>query len=281
MAKVKTLITDMIAKLQKEAAEEAEAKAYCDEETAKSDEKKADLTAETDKLKAKIDQASSKSVSLKSKVADLEKDLAELAKLQSEMDKLRTDENAAYVAEKADLEKGVKGIGAALQVLRDYYGSASLLQQPSPPASHSASSDAGGSIISMLEVAESDFTKNLAQVNMEEEDAATAYDKTTQENKVTKTMKEQDAKYAAAEAKSLDKTVAELSSDLSGAQTELSAVLEYRTKLDEQCVKKPETYEERKARREAEIKGLKDALEILETEAAFLQRPRRLRRMIH
>merc|ERR1719502_1096856 len=275
MAKVKTLITTMIAKLEKEAAEEADAKAYCDEETAKSDEKKSELTTDTDKLKAKIDQASAKSVSLKSKVADLEKDLAELAKLQSEMDKLRTDENAAYVEAKADLEKGVKGIGAALQVLRDYYGSASLLQQPSPPAGHSASGDAGGSIISMLEVAESDFTKNLAQVNMEEQDAQATYDTSTQENKVTKTMKEQDAKYAGAEAKGLDKTVAELSSDLSGSQTELDAVLEYRTKLDEQCVAKPETYEERKARREAEIKGLKEALQILEEETAFMQRGKR------
>merc|ERR1719502_1451292 len=188
MAKVKTLITTMIAKLEKEAAEEADAKAYCDEETAKSDEKKADLTDETDKLKAKIDQASAKSASLKTKVADLEKDLAELAKLQAEMDKLRTDENAAYVEAKADLEKGVKGIGAALQVLRDYYGSASLLQQPSPPAGHSASGDAGGSIISMLEVAESDFSKNLAEINQEEDMAQSEYDKTTEENKMTKTQ---------------------------------------------------------------------------------------------
>eukprot|EP00747_Dinoflagellata_sp_TGD_P127788 gnl/TRDRNA2_/TRDRNA2_174444_c5_seq44.p1 gnl/TRDRNA2_/TRDRNA2_174444_c5~~gnl/TRDRNA2_/TRDRNA2_174444_c5_seq44.p1 ORF type:complete len:684 (+),score=255.16 gnl/TRDRNA2_/TRDRNA2_174444_c5_seq44:66-2117(+) len=278
--KVKTLITTMIAKLEKEAAEEADAKAYCDEETAKSDEKKEELTTDVDKLKAKIDQASTKSTSLKQKVVDLEKDLAELAKLQMEMDKTRADENAVYMSESADLEKGVKGIGAALTVLRDYYGSASLLQQPSPPVSHSASGDAGGSIISMLEVAESDFTKNLAQVNMEEEDAQADYDKTTQENKTTKTMKEQDAKYAAAEAKNLDKTVAELSSDLSGEQTELGAVLDYRAKLDEKCVKKPETYEERKERREAEIKGLKEAMTILEEEAAFLQRPRRFRHVM-
>merc|ERR1719191_1938329 len=121
----------------------------------------------------------------------------------------------------------------------------------------------------MLEVAESDFSKNLAQANMEEEDAQATYDKQTTENKQTKTMKTQDAKYKAAEAKSLDKTVSELSSDLGEKQTELTAVLEYRTKLDEKCVKKPETYEERKARREAEIKGLKEALTILEEEAAF------------
>merc|ERR1719235_778276 len=100
---------------------------------------------------------------------------------------------------KEDLEKGVKGIGAALQVLRDYYGGASLLQQPSPPAGHSASGDAGGSIISMLEVAESDFSKELAAINLEEDQAAEAYEKTTQENKMTKLQKDQDEKYKTAE----------------------------------------------------------------------------------
>jgi len=231
-------------------------------------------------LKAKIDQATSESTMLKKKVAILQKDLAALAKLQAEMGATRADESATYKTAKADLEKGVAGVGAALKVLRDYYGSASLLQQPAPPSGHSASGGAGGSIISMLEVAESDFTKNLAQVNMEEQDAQSTYDTSTQESKVTKTMKTQDAKYAAAEAKSLDKTVSELSSDLTGAQTELDAVLEYRVKLDEKCVAKPETYEDRKARREAEIKGLKEALTILEEEAALLQRPRHFRRVM-
>merc|ERR1719281_599169 len=194
------------------------------------------------------------------------------------MDKMRQDENAAYREAKGDLEQGIKGIGGALQVLRDYYGSASLLQQPAPPTTHSAEGSAGGSIISMLEVAESDFSKNLAQIEMEEEEAASTYEKTTQENKLTKTQKDQDVKYMSAEAKSLDKTVAELSSDKAGIVTELDAVLEYRSKLDSKCIKKAETYEERKAKREAEISGLKEALTILESEAAFLQKPHRLRR---
>merc|ERR1719235_1863966 len=193
------------------------------------------------------------------------------------MDKTRMDESTAYAQTKADLEKGIAGIQGALQVLRDYYGAASFVQQPAPPAGHSASSGAGGSIISMLEVAESDFSKNLAQAEMEESDAAATYDKTTQENKLTKTQKDQDVKYLTAEAKSLDKTVSELSSDKAGVATELDAVLEYGQKLDGMCVAVPETYEERKAKREAEIAGLKEALNILETEAAFLQKPHHLR----
>eukprot|EP00747_Dinoflagellata_sp_TGD_P127783 gnl/TRDRNA2_/TRDRNA2_174444_c5_seq4.p1 gnl/TRDRNA2_/TRDRNA2_174444_c5~~gnl/TRDRNA2_/TRDRNA2_174444_c5_seq4.p1 ORF type:complete len:461 (+),score=176.26 gnl/TRDRNA2_/TRDRNA2_174444_c5_seq4:119-1384(+) len=276
-AKIKSLITGMIEKLQKEAAEAADLKAYCDEETAKSDEKKTELTENLDKLSAKIDKATAGSADLKEKVAETQKQLAALAKLQAEMDKMRMDENAAYTEAKADLEQGIKGVQGALQVLRDYYGSAALLQQPSLPT-HSASGDAGGNIISMLEVAESDFSKNLAEIEEEEAMAASAYESKSQENKLTKTTMDQDVKYMTAEAKSLDKTVAELSSDKAGEQTEMEAVLEYGAKLDGMCVAKPETYEERKARREAEINGLKDALNILESEAAFMQRGKHLRR---
>merc|ERR1719310_2540600 len=185
------------------------------------------------------------------------------------MDKMRADENAAYKEAKFDLEKGVAGVGAALQVLRDYYGSASLLQQPSKPAGHSASGDAGGAIISMLEVAESDFSKNLAAINLEEETAQDEYDKITEENAMTKLVKDQDVKYKTIEYKKLDKEVAELSNDLDSVKTELGAVLEYGEKLADQCTAKPDTYEDRKARRDAEINGLKEALEVLESETAF------------
>jgi len=90
-------------------------------------------------------------------------------------------------------------------------------------------------------------------------------------------MKTQDAKYKGAEAVGLDKTISELSGDRDTSNTELAAVMEYYGQIKERCVAKPETYEERKARREAEITGLKDALAILENEAAFLQRKRHIR----
>lgn len=105
--------------------------------------------------------------------------------------------------------------------------------------------------------------------------ATGAADPVTQENKITKATKDQDEKYKSQEAKSLDKTVSEYSSDRESTNTELSAVLEYYAKIKERCIAKPESYEDRKARREAEIQGLKEALRTLQEETALMQRRKR------
>merc|ERR1712045_88884 len=283
--KVKGLIEDMIAKLQAEAKAEATEKAYCDEQLAKTKAKKEELDDDIEKLTVKIDQASSKSARLKEEVQELESELAALTKMQAEMDKIRSETNADYVKARDELERGLKGVRMALSKLREYYGRASflqdgtqlaaLMQQPAPPPAHKKSSGAGQGIISILEVCESDFAENLAKENTQESDAQAEYDKTTQENKVAKTLKEQDVKYKTQEIKALSKALTELAADKESAETEHAAVMEYYEKIKERCIAKPETYEERKARREAEIAGLKEALSILENETAFMQRKSR------
>merc|ERR1719203_2218276 len=277
-AKVKGLIQDLIAKLESEASASAEEKAYCDDQMAKTEEKKSELEEDIGALAAKIDQAASKSSALKADVKGLQAELMALAKLQAEMDGIRSEENAAYTKAKADLTLGLKGVRDALSVLRTYYqGGASMLQggaddvQSAKPVVHSAAGGAGGSIIGILEVVESDFAKSLAQEEAEEADSQAGYDEVTQENQVTKTMKSQDLVYKTKEFKSLDKSVADMTSDRAGKGTELKAVLEYYAKVKDRCIAKPESYEERKARRESEIAGLKEALSILESETALVQ----------
>jgi len=280
-AKVKSLITELIDRLEKESASEATQKAYCDEQMAKTAEKKSELQADIAKLTTKIDQAAARSAKLKGEVATLQSELAALAKSQAEMDTTRSDQHAAFVQAKADLEEGISGIQGALSVLRDYYatsGSSSLLQDPlelAPPPElaplHTKAEGAGSSIVGILEVVESDFSKSLAEETVAEEEAQTTYEKVSQENKITKAMKDQDVKYKNQEATALDKDISENSSDKDGLLTELSAVLEYGEKLVSMCVAKPETYEDRSQRRQAEIAGLKEALNILNGES-FLQR---------
>merc|ERR1719446_815014 len=279
--KVKGLIEQMIAKLEAEAEEEATEKAYCDEEMAKTNAKKEELQDGIEKLTSKIDKSAARSAKLKDEVVVLQKELQEIAKEQAEMDSIRAEEHANYKTAKQELEQGLAGVRKALSVLRDYYGgdssddSMEFMQQPAKPAKFEKAEGAGGSIISILEVCESDFATNLAKEETQEADSQANYEKTTQENKVATAEKNKDVEYKTQEAAALDKHISELSADKETATTELDAVLEYDAKLKDRCVAKPETYEERKARRDAEISGLKEALSILENEGAFLQSGRK------
>jgi len=85
----------------------------------------------------------------------------------------------------------------------------------------------------------------------------------------------QDVKYKSKESTDLDKAVAETSNDKSSVQAELDAVMKYLKGIEDRCIAKAETHEERAARFKAEIEGLKQALQILNEEAAFIQKKSR------
>jgi len=226
-------------------------------------------------LTNKIDKDSASSAALKEEVAVLQEELAALAKQQATMDALRKEANAVYVSEKAVLDKGIAGLGKAMTILKEHFGvaaSAALVQQPSDVG-------AGGSIISILEVAESDMSKELMMVQTQEDDRASAYEEITEQNKLTAAAKGQDVKYKTQEAAGLDKTISELSNDRDTSSSELGAVNSYYTKLQGRCVAKPTSYEEKKKARDAEIAGLKEALDVLENEAALVQRGSKSRNM--
>jgi len=263
-AKIKGLVTDMIEKLEAEAEADATKKAYCDKELAETNTKKDDKTAEIEKLTAKIEQQAAQSAKLKEEIATLEGELAALVREQAEMDKIRAEEKAQWEVNSAEMEKGLNGIKLALKVLNEYYAKADK--------AHSSGDGASTGIIGLLEVAESDFSKGLTEMNAAEETAQNTYDQESKENEIEKTTKNQDVKYKTKESTGLDKSNAELTSDKENVEVELSAVAEYLKKIEDECIAKPETYEDRKARREAEIAGLKEALTVLESETAFIQK---------
>merc|ERR1712050_628845 len=105
---------------------------------------------------------------------------------------------------------------------------------------HKSADGAASGIISLLEVCEADFSKNLAQITADEEAAVNEYEAVSKENEIEKTTKEQDVKYKTKESKELDKSSAELTSDRTGVKEELDAVLEYLAKIEDECIAKAE-----------------------------------------
>merc|ERR1719440_635768 len=206
-AKIKGLISEMIEKLEAEAAKEAAHKAFCDKELSETKAKKEDKETELDDLSTKIDKATSKIAKLKEEVATLSKELGEIAAAQKKATEMRNEQAAAWASAKADYEQGLEGVGMALQVLRDYYAEKdeSFIQGDKDAflqgkmgqgvQKHSKATGASTGIIGMLEVVESDFSKLLSEGNAAEAMAVEEYEKLTQDNKIATTEKETAVEY--------------------------------------------------------------------------------------
>jgi len=280
-AKIKGMISDMIAKLEKEQQDEASEKAYCDEQLSDATQKEGDMMDGIKTIASKKDQKAGKSQTAKEDEKSLLADIAKIDEAQTELDKIRKDEHAAFMEAKTDLELGIKGVRKATQLLKDYYSedtekeddtAFAQMSQPAVPQKHSKSGSAIDGILDILEMTESDFATNLAKIQTEEADSLAEYEKTAAENEVEKTALTQQVKFKVQEYKTLDTQITQHDSDLDAAKTEHSAVTDFLVELKKRCKAKPSSYEIRQQKRQAEITGLKEAMEILKNEVAFAQR---------
>jgi chromosome segregation ATPase len=267
IGKVRGLVESMIAKLAKEAAEEADQKSFCDEEIGESKAKQADLSGKLDKMNARISKAVATKAKLTEDIKTLEEEVAEIDAGQAEATKIRSEEHEDYLVSSKDLKDSAEAVAKATSVLTEYYSSASFVQSKQAPEFAEKKGDIASTIVSMLEVAESDISTLLAETEAAESSAVAAYEKLTEENTISKTTKQTDGKGKTAEVKSIDVALSNYKEDKSSLSEELDAVLSYLDKLKPQCETKVMAYAERKAKREQEIAGLKEALTVLGGEA--------------
>merc|ERR1719353_2728055 len=180
--KVKGLIEDMITRLEKEAAEEADAKAFCDKETSESKAKQAELTADSDKSQVRIEKATATIAELKEQIKALQEQMAEMDAAQAEATSLRNKEQEEFLKSSKEYKDSAEAVASAISVLNDYYSSGSFVQRKEAPELGGAKTDVASTIMGMLEVAESDFTTLLAESEASEKEAQSSYDKLTKQN---------------------------------------------------------------------------------------------------
>merc|ERR1719399_1158066 len=231
-----------------------------------------------DKYSARVDTAATAISELTTQVKELEAEVNAIDKGQAEATKMRVAEKEDNVKAMKDFKDSADAVISAIGVLKSFYEGGAFIQLRSrthakQPSFGAANSDAGGSIISVLEVAEEDFTRLYAEVDQSENEAADAYEKLTTENKISKATKGAEVKGKLSEIKAFEVQLEQAKEDHSSTSAELDAVLAYLDKLKPQCETKVMSYEEKVAKRNAEIEGLKEALSILEgTSVGFLQR---------
>jgi len=289
--KIRGLIEDMIAKLLKEAQEEATQKAFCDEEMGKSKASEAKKSMTLDKLNSRIDKATARTEELTEAVKTLEEEIAKIDSSVAEATKLRNEEKTSNTKAIKDFGDAAAATEKAIKILKDFYDNAALIQTSATthsksdedsdaPEFGSAKGGAGDVIVGILEMCNEDFVKLHSETETSEMEAQEAFEKMTNDNKASRGAKEAEVKASLSEVKSLKVALENHGEDKTMTSSELDAVLSYIEKLKPQCEEKVMSYAEKKARREAEIAGLKEALEILASEASLVQTGRRLRRVV-
>jgi predicted nucleic acid-binding Zn-ribbon protein len=242
---------------------------------------------QVDQYKSRIDLVSTTINQLTENVKTLEAEVASIDQAQSEATKQRTTEHGDYVKASTDFKDSAQAVAQAIEVLKNFYGGA-LLQVATKTSSMKAGPDFGSAkgdtshtIIAVLEMAQEGFTKLLAEAEAAEDEAAASYAKLSDENKVSKATKLADVKGMQSEMKSLKVQLENSKEDYASVDEELKAVTAYLEKLRPECASQAKSFAERKAAREAEIAGLKQALEIISGDAIALVQTQHHLRSVH
>jgi len=265
--KVRGMIEDMLTKLQQEAAEGAAQQAFCNEERGKSTKSKEVKEQELAKTNSRMEKAESAVATLAEQTSMLSKELADNAAEMTKATEIRNGEKAVFTKIEKDLSESKDACGAAIQVLRDYYEGSSSLVQVGIKSKVSAKATArdGTGILQVLEFTAADFEKQLSDERVAERQAVDKFGQFAMDSKMVKATKEVEVKAKLSETKSLKTALSDYSEDKEGVSAELQAVVDYLAELKPKCeASAPPSYEEKKAARDAELQGLKDALKILE-----------------
>lgn len=291
MEQVKGLLTDLITKLEKEAAEAASLHQFCQEEKNSTQKAKEQKQMVLDKLGARLEKATATSDELKETVAELSGEISAIDTSQAEATKIRNEEHEEYMKIDTEFREGADAVDDAIDALKEFYGDASLLQTSSETqvvsadeAASSGKDQDANTIIGILDTIGDEFRKTVKDNEASERESLKAYETMVTDNKVAKASKTAEIKALESQIKMMASNIHDTSADEKLAQEEMAAILEYIEKLKPQCEGRTVPYAERQAKREAEIGGLKEGLAIIEADSpagavSFLQT--RLHKQLH
>jgi len=281
--KVRSIIKDIISKLADQAKAEKGQKSFCDKAMADAISSRDDANAEIEGLNAKKTRKEAKTQTTKDEIAQLSEEISMLKKGLMEATELRQAEEQENKETLETAKEGKASVELALKVLSEFYKSAGAeLLQYVPPNSDREGKTVGDrapeifddkyrgdqssskGIIGLLEVILSDFDRTIDKVTYEEKLSAEAFNKLKKDSETS--IKEKNKSKSDKEdlIKSLASDILDLQNSLKDQTKLLAKALKALAELETKCVAGEETYDERVAKREAEIESLKKALDILE-----------------
>lgn len=266
--KVKSMIKQMLEKLEAEASKDAEHDSFCESEMAKSTDSHTSKTADVQKLTDQLAFMAAEIDRLTDELAEAAQDLTDMNSAFTAAAKVRESEKLRASQAIKDYSGAQALLKHAIQLLKKFYSKEAFNENADVEGSKEVHGEKnreglGHGIVAILEIAMQDFTELEEETTLEEAKAEQMFKDLTLETQVRIAQFKKDVEYKTREKVKFEGDEARAQADLKSYQKELSAVEEYLKQLKAQCVAKADPYEERKARREKELKGLEEALQML------------------
>mmetsp|Transcript_55237 Transcript_55237/g.103564 ORF Transcript_55237/g.103564 Transcript_55237/m.103564 type:complete len:681 (+) Transcript_55237:40-2082(+) len=271
--KVKEMIENMITRMGEELAAEATKKAWCDEELKENAEAREDKNEEIEGLDADAEKLTSSIQQLGKDLGVLAQQVKEMNSAMAEATEIRTKEKKENTVAIKDAKAAQEAVAEALSVLNEFYAKAgqatAFVQakakagpQPFEKPYQGMGAESGG-VLGMIEVIQSDFARLEAETTAAEQSAAKEYESFMDDSKLDLASKEKDIQHKTSRKETETQTLSTVNADLTNVKKELEAVMKTYAELKPQCADESASYQERKAKRDAEIKSLEQALEAL------------------
>lgn len=258
-AKVTDLLKDMIKRLSKEYAEEATKAQYCETEMAKSAKSKFNIEKSADKLKARIAQIDTEVDQLVADIKRIETEIQDMSKARADATTLRASEKSEALNSIVRYKDAQRLLKSALVVLRKTYGKKVSSGGGGGTSGGYKVSGIGAGVVGLLEIAVEDFAQLQTETETAEATAEKDYKELMDSTEIKTATFNKDLEYKNREKVRLEGDRMRNVEDLQNFDKELAALKKYVEQLKVQCPK-GETYQERKTRREEEIRQLQEAL---------------------
>lgn len=283
--KVKKLIQDLITRLEEEAGEELQHKAWCDKELSSNEIVRTSRSTDVEKLTAQIDEKNANVAQLGSEVTTLTQQQADLTVEVATQEKLYQEEKVLNEQALKDATEAQTAIGQAVTVLKEFYEQAgeatALVQRRSKGARQDPTvaeqspeifvgsyqgMEGSGGVVAMLETIQSKYALIESTTDADMATAESENNKFKSDSAVLKTSIAKDIEHKTNQKTLDEQALVDLQTDLSSAQKELDAASNYFEKLKPSCLDTGMSVEERQQRREQEMQSLQEALRILNGE---------------
>lgn len=286
MEKIKTLIEELIKRLQAEASNEATQKGWCDKNTAAATTKQRTTGQDVDELNSNLAKLEADRHLLTETLATLADEIKALKAAQTKADNMRKTEKANNEASIKEAEEGQKAVNSAIKILEDFYKGAAKNKSKDDVTAKKVADDApdggfgGGEaykgdqstatgVLGMLDVILGDFARTIKETKKSEVESVQDHTEFTAQTTTSQKEKETAEKNRKKEKSDADAKFDSDTESLKKKTDLLVSTIEELLELKKACIDTGMSYADRVSRREEEMAALRKALCILSAFAEY------------